>query len=126
MFYLIEDCAAVRLDSPDGRGAPAGGGEGPLSHGLRRASSPRGGAKYILPNSPDVPQKGNALLPGGQGHPSLREAGSPVVHFQISRWDTIIVNYQLSIVNSINPSLPACFLLEFPLTILPSFGYNIS
>ena len=28
--------------------------------------------------------------------------------------------------NQVNPPLPACFLLEFPLTILPSFGYNIS
>ena len=45
MLYLIKDCAAVRLASPYGRGAPAGGGEGPLSHGLRRASSPRGRAK---------------------------------------------------------------------------------
>ena len=33
MLYLIKDCAAVRLASPYGRGAPAGGGEGPLSHG---------------------------------------------------------------------------------------------
>ena len=31
-----------------------------------------------------------------------------------------------AILNQINPPLPACFLLEFPLTILPSFGYNIS
>ena len=95
-LYLIKDCAAVRLASPYGRGAPAGGGEGPLSHGRCRASSPKGGAKCILPNSPDVPQKGNALLPGGRGHPPLREAGSPFVHFQISRRDTIIVNCQLS------------------------------
>ena len=44
-LYLIKDCAAVRLASPYGRGAPAGGGEGPLSHGRCRASSPKGGAK---------------------------------------------------------------------------------
>ena len=36
--------------SPFGRGAPEGGGEGPLSHGQGRASSPKGGAKKT-PNS---------------------------------------------------------------------------
>ena len=43
--------AAVAIRSPKaspfGRGAPKGGGEGPLSHGLRRASSPIGGAKTV-------------------------------------------------------------------------------
>ena len=34
--------------SPFGRGAPEGGGEGPLSHGLSRDSSPIGGAKAFL------------------------------------------------------------------------------
>ena len=33
------------LASPFGRGAPVGGGEGPLSHGLGCDSSPIGGAK---------------------------------------------------------------------------------
>ena len=45
---------AAALASPFGRGAPAGGGEGPLSHGLGRDSSPIGGAKAsnntVIPN----------------------------------------------------------------------------
>ena len=39
---------AAALASPFGRGAPVGGGEGPLSHGLGRDSSPIGGAKAFL------------------------------------------------------------------------------
>ncbi len=39
---------AAALASPFGRGAPKGGGEGPLSHGLGRDSSPIGGAKAFL------------------------------------------------------------------------------
>ena len=39
---------AAVLASPFGRGAPKGGGEGRLSHGQGRASSPRGGAKAFL------------------------------------------------------------------------------
>ena len=38
---------AAALASPFGRGAPVGGGEGPLSHGLSRDSSPIGGAKVF-------------------------------------------------------------------------------
>ncbi len=45
---------AAALASPFGRGAPVGGGEGPLSHGLGRDSSPIGGAKAsnntVIPN----------------------------------------------------------------------------
>ena len=73
-IYLIKRIPAPqRLASPYGRGAPAGGGEGPLRHGRCRASSPRGRAKACFPNSPDVPEKGNAPLPGGRGRPPLRK-----------------------------------------------------
>ena len=58
------------------------GGEGPLSHGRCRASSPKGGAKYSLPNSPDVPEKGNAPLPGGRGRPPLRKVRPFVLLFK--------------------------------------------
>ena len=44
LLLIKKISAPQRLASPYGRGAPGGGGEGPLSHGLRRASSPRGGA----------------------------------------------------------------------------------
>ena len=90
----------MRLASPYGRGAPAGGGEGPLSHGRCRASSPRGRAKYSLPNSPDVPQKGNAPLPGGRGRPPLRKVRPFVLLFKGMKFiPKGYHNCQLSIVN---------------------------
>ena len=46
-------CAPLPL--PLGEVPPQGGGEGPLSHGLGRDSSPKGGAKKSL-NTP-FPQK---------------------------------------------------------------------
>ena len=99
-LYLIKDCATVRLASPYGRGAPAGGGEGPLSHGRCRASSPKGGAKYSLPNSPDVPEKGNAPLPGGRGRPPLRKVRPFVLLFKGMKFiPKGYHNCQLSIVN---------------------------
>ena len=109
-LYLIKDCAAVRLASPYGRGAPAGGGEGPLSHGRCRASSPKGGAKYSLPNSPDVPEKGNAPLPGGRGRPPLRKVRPFVLLFEVMKFIPKGYHHcQLSIVNcQFNKSFSPC------------------
>ena len=100
-LYLIKDTPAPqRLASPFGRGAPAGGGEGPLSHGRCRASSPRGRAKYSLPNSPDVSQKGNAPLPGGRGRPPLRKVRPFVLLFEVMKFiPKGYHNCQLFIVN---------------------------
>ena len=76
------------------------GGEGPLSHGRCRASSPKGGAKYSLPNSPDVPEKGNAPLPGGRGRPPLRKVRPFVLLFKGMKFiPKGYHNCQLSIVN---------------------------
>ena len=76
------------------------GGEGPLSHGRCRASSPKGGAKYSLPNSPDVPEKGNAPLPGGRGRPPLRKVRPFVLLFEVMKFiPKGYHNCQLFIVN---------------------------
>ena len=89
----------LSLASPYGRGAPAGGGEGPLSHGRCRASSPKGGAKYILPNSPDVPKKETHCF---RAVGDIRPYGRREVPLFIFKYpegipSLSIINYQLSI-----------------------------
>ena len=72
----------------------------PLSHGRCRASSPGRRAKACFPNSPDVPEKGNAPLPGGRGRPPLRKVRPFVLLFKEMKFiPKGYHNCQLSIVN---------------------------
>ena len=89
----------------------------PLSHGRCRASSPRGRAKYSLPNSPDVPEKGNTPLPGGRGRPPLQKSVSFCGKRSFAHFSNRYENHpegipQLSIINC-QLSIQECSLFAF-------------